>query len=392
MNLEVALTFLFWLSLLVLAYTFVGYPLVVFILARLSRNRSSTINEAFPFISVVLAAHNEQDRIQTRLNNLLSSDYPADRLEIIVVSDGSTDETIARGEALGDQRIRVVPQLTRSGKATCLNTGVSNARGEIIVLGDMRQRFQADTIRRLVAHFADKKVGAVSGALEIEKATSAVGGGVDVYWRLEKFIRKCEARIDSSIGCTGAVYAIRRDAFRPIPPDTILDDVVIPMQIALSGYRVLFDPAALAYDPQTLEPAREKVRKQRTLAGNFQMMLRYPAWCLPWVNRLWWQLISHKYLRLAAPFLMALLFVVNAGLSSPFFRLLFVGQCAFYSLAIIGRLLPKTSSKLLSIPAGFVFLNFMTLNGLYHHLRGSYRGGSWPIAQTSPRSSATARV
>ncbi|MFN7139921.1 MAG: glycosyltransferase family 2 protein [Limisphaerales bacterium] len=363
----------------------------MFCLGRVFHRPVKRNPQQLPEVSVVLAAHNEEGRIQSRLGNLLSSDYPDDRLEIIVVSDGSTDGTVALAEAFNEPRVRVLPQSNRSGKAHCLNLGVKAARGEVIVFGDLRQRFASDTISRLVAHFADAEVGAVSGSLEIEASSSAVGGGVDVYWRLEKMIRRSEAQFDSAIGCTGAVYAIRKECFRPIPGDTILDDVVIPMQIALQGRRILFDPDALAYDPQTLEPAREKVRKQRTLAGNFQMMFRYPAWLLPWRNRLWWQLISHKYLRLAAPFVMLSLFVSNALLiQSSFFLVLFIGQVIFYTVALLGRF-TSIRSRIFSIPAGFVFLNLMTLDGLYHHLRGSYRAGSWPLV-TAKRLPETERV
>ncbi|MBA4148696.1 MAG: glycosyltransferase family 2 protein [Verrucomicrobia bacterium] len=392
MTLETALSCVFWFSFLVLAYTFCGYPALVMCLSRLSRKSPLQTNET-PLVSVVLAAHNEQERIHARLQNLLSAEYPADKIEIVIVSDGSTDATVDRAESIDERRVRVIHQTTRSGKAHCLNVGVAAACGEIVVFGDMRQRFAPDTIARLVSHFSDARVGAVSGSLEIERSASAIGGGVDAYWRLEKLIRFSEAQIDSSIGCTGAVYAIRRKNFQPIPSDTILDDVVIPMQIALQKLRVLFDPKAVAYDPQTLEPEREKIRKQRTLAGNFQMMFRYPGWLLPWVNRLWWQLISHKYLRLAAPFFMLLLLVANGLLlDSIFYRSIFIAQCLFYALAISGRTFSSIQSRLFSIPAGFVFLNLMILSGLYHHLRGSYRTGSWPMAKKSIAADACAKT
>jgi hypothetical protein len=221
----------------------------------------------------------------------------------------------------------------------------------------------------------------VSGALMIETAATAVGGGVDAYWRLEKFVRSAESKLDSSIGCTGAVYAIRRKLFQSIPADTILDDVVIPMQIALQNYRILFEPLAVSFDPQSLEPEREKVRKQRTLAGNFQMLFRYLNWLLPSRNRLWWQLISHKYLRLAAPLCLVLALIANARLlESSFFRLLFYGQCFFYSLAIFGLIFSRSKIFIFSIPAGFVFLNWMTVRGFFYFLKGKNQAG-W---QTTP--------
>jgi hypothetical protein len=160
--------------------------------------------------------------------------------------------------------------------------------------------------------------------------------------------------------------------FEPIPDDTLLDDVVIPMQIAMRGYRILHDPAALAFDPQPMEPAAERVRKRRTLAGNFQMLFRHPAWLLPWRNRLWWQLISHKYLRILAPALLALVFLVNVPLlSSPFYRATFAAQCACYMLAALGLTFSNLRSRIFTLPAGFVLLNAGAVLGFLHYLRGS---------------------
>jgi hypothetical protein len=198
---------------------------------------------------------------------------------------------------------------------------------------------------------------------------------------LEKFIRHSESQLDSAIGCTGAVYAIRRTLFRPIPPDTILDDVVIPMQIVLQKYRVTFEPAAVAFDPQSLEPERERIRKRRTLAGNFQMLFRYFRWIFPWHNRLWWQLISHKYLRLAGPFLMLLILLTNlAMLSLPLYQLLLAGQILFYAVAMIGIFFSRKKSLLFSAPAGFVFLNVAVLSGFWLYFCRPARSG-WQTVQ-----------
>jgi cellulose synthase/poly-beta-1,6-N-acetylglucosamine synthase-like glycosyltransferase len=230
----------------------------------------------------------------------------------------------------------------------------------------------------LAAHFADPQVGAVSGALEIERAASGLGSAVETYWRQEKELRAAEAKWDSCIGCTGAVYAIRRALFTPIPDDTLLDDVVIPMQIAVCGHRVLHDPVALAFDPQPLGPAAERVRKRRTLAGNFQMFFRYPAWLFPWRNRLWWQLISHKYLRIFAPALLALVLLANlALLASPFYRAIFVMQCACYTFAALGLAWPGLRSRVFTLPAGFVLLNASAVAGFLHFLRGGTGLQGW---------------
>jgi len=370
---------LFWLSLVILVYTFLGYPFLIWCLARIFPHPAAkAAPPIYPTVSIVLIAHNEEARIVTRIENLFGSIYPSDKLEIIIVSDGSTDATTAKITALHDQRIHLMARSERSGKASGLNSGLAAARGEIIIFADARQRFAPEAIRELVHNFSDPKVGAVSGNHTMDASVSNIGGGVDTYWRLEKMLRHGEARVDSSVGCTGAIYAIRRALYREIPPDTILDDVVIPMQIATQNYRVIFDPAAFCFDPQPSEPARERLRKRRTLAGNFQMLFRNPRWLLPWKNRIWWQLISHKYLRIAAPFFMLLLVLANGALiDQPVYKFIFFGQCAFYGMALLGFIFSSIKTPLLSVPAGFVFLNFMTVGGFWNYLRGSYRGGRW---------------
>ncbi len=359
----------FWASLVLIAYTYPGYPALMFCLAKIFPQRSEIKNAATsPSVTAVLVACNEENKILARLQNLLASDYPKDKLNVIVVSDGSTDSTEKIFAALNEPRVRLISNPHRSGKAHCINLALAVAHAEIIVFCDTRQRFEPETIARLAGHFSDPKIGAVSGALEIEPSTSGVGSGVDAYWKLEKFLRHAESRFDSSIGCTGAVYAIRREFFRPLPPETLLDDVVIPMQIVEQGFRVAFDPTAVAFDPQTLEPDREKIRKRRTLAGNYQMLFKNWRWLFPWRNRLWWMLISHKYLRLAAPFFMLLALVTNFFLiGQNIYKIMFLGQCLFYLAAIFGLLFSSKRLRLFSIPAGFVFLNCMVVTGLWHY-------------------------
>ncbi|NBV21637.1 MAG: glycosyltransferase family 2 protein [Proteobacteria bacterium] len=371
---------LFWFSLAALFYTFLGYPILIGLLARMAGRPTKKSPPAQPpLVSVVLVAFNEETRILPRVENLLAASYPADRLEVLVVTDGSTDTTVAKLRALADPRVRVLAREQRAGKSACLNAAIPQARGEIVVLCDARQRFAPHTIPELVANFSDPSLGAVSGSLEIDPAATGVGGGVDLYWKLEKFIRASEGRFRSTIGATGAVYAIRRELFEPIPNDTLLDDVVIPMQIAVNhGKRVSFDPTAPAYDPQTTDPAKEKRRKLRTLAGNFQMLTQHPGWLLPWRTPLWWQLLSHKYSRIVAPVFMVTMFASNAALTSqPFYRLVFGAHLAFYALALLGLALPVLKWKPFSVPAGFVFLNLMTVGGCVNWLRGAYRQGKW---------------
>jgi cellulose synthase/poly-beta-1,6-N-acetylglucosamine synthase-like glycosyltransferase len=377
---------LFWSGVALLAYTYFGYPLFLRVLTAGRRQPvpPEQPSESLPHVQVLLVVRNEAERIATRINNLLDTSYPADRLRLLVVSDGSDDETVSLVGALHDSRIGVIALPDSRGKAAGLSAGLAAANADILVFTDARQSFQPDTIPNLVRHFANPTVGAVSGALVVRKdTTDSVGEGVDTYWRLEKWIREREAAWDSSIGCTGAIYAARRELLSPMPPDTILDDVVFPMGVATQGFRILFDPEAIAIDPQGFSAAKEGGRKERTLAGNFQMLFRHPQWLLPWRNRLWWQLLSHKYLRVLAPLFLLLVLLANLCLlGESLYLVTLVGQMAFYLAAVVGmhagsRQMPAP----IRYPTALVFLNVCVVRGLFRFLRGDYSRG-WQKQRT----------
>jgi cellulose synthase/poly-beta-1,6-N-acetylglucosamine synthase-like glycosyltransferase len=378
MNTTLLLSIIFWGCFTIVFYTFLGYPMLIGLLAKIKGEpiRIDGNNEAS--VSVILIAHNESQRIRARLENIFANDYPAEKLELIVYSDASTDNTADLLQNFPDKRVHAIISNQRSGKAKGLNAAAAVAKNEIIVFCDARQKFNHVTIPNLIRNFTNPKIGAVSGNYSIEQSDSTVGGGVDAYWKLEKFIRNAEAKWDSSIGCTGAIYAIRRELFRPLPGDILLDDVVLPMTIAEQGYRIGFAEDAVSLDPMNIEAARENRRKKRTLAGNFQMFFRFPHWLLPWKNRLWWQLISHKYLRIFAPFFLVILFLANALLANaPSYRILFAAQILFYALACVGFAFQSIKLSFISLPTGFCFLNLMALGGLWNYLRGTYREGKW---------------
>jgi cellulose synthase/poly-beta-1,6-N-acetylglucosamine synthase-like glycosyltransferase len=370
---------MFWSSIAILAYTYLGYPIVLWLLTRLRRCPPTAPTTAEPYgVQVVVVVRNEAERILDRIANLLDTEFPEDSLSILIVSDGSSDDTVQRVENLGDPRVRVLDLPENRGKAAGLAAAMEAAEAEILVFTDVRQRFQPTTIPRLVAHFADARVGAVSGALLVgHGGDDSVGRGVDAYWRLEKWIRAHEAVWDSSVGCTGAVYAARRECLTPIPADTILDDVIIPMGVALKGYRILFEPEAVAIDPQDFSAEKETGRKERTLGGNFQMLLRYPGWLLPWRNRLWWQLISHKHLRVLAPLFFATALVANLALArESLYMVLLIGHLLFYLAAVIGGLAgEKRLPIFIRYPTTLVFLNVRVVRGLFRYLRGDYSRG-----------------
>jgi len=371
---------IFWLSLAGLVYTFVGYPILLRGLNACRRRHPKLAPEdpgsdgrsgPPPSISFVLVVCDEEERIEARLLNLAACRWPGER-EIVLVCDGCRDATAERARASETGLpLQIVEQAEQRGKAAGLNAGVAAARGEILVFADARQRFDEEAAERLVAPMReDDRVAGVSGSLEIEPSAEGAAAGIDAYWRLEKFLRHEEARLDSVIGCTGAIYALRRAAYEPIPEDTLIDDVVVPMQALVRGGRILFEPAAKAYDPQTLAPAHETRRKVRTLAGNYQMLFRYPAWLTPWGNRCWWQLISHKYLRLAGPLFLALCLLSSALLAreSLLYGAALGTQGLCYLAGLAGLALGRARQRWLTIPAGFLFLQWQSLRALGHYL------------------------
>ncbi len=288
-------------SLALLAWTWVGYPLVILAWAAL-RPRRVERRYATPTVTAVVAARDEEINIRARIENLLAQDYPADRIEVVVVSDGSRDRTVEAARSVDDPRVRVIELAEPAGKAVALNRGVEAATGEVIVFADARQRFDSNVFAELTAWLWDESVGGVSGELVIEPAAgSDAVEGVGAYWSLEKAVRHAESRVGSVVGATGSIYAIRRHLYTPLEPGAILDDVLVPMRIVLAGRRVLFARSARAFDVVAADTRREFRRKVRTLAGNFQMLRLEPRLLDPRRNPVWFQLVSHKLCRLVAP-------------------------------------------------------------------------------------------
>ncbi|OFV94272.1 MAG: hypothetical protein A3F68_08720 [Acidobacteria bacterium RIFCSPLOWO2_12_FULL_54_10] len=330
-----------WISFAFVFYAYCGYPLLLCLWRWLARK---PVLKAYwePYVSLVIAAHNEREQIDAKIRNCLELDYPRDKIEIIISLDGPTDGTdqaVRRYEGCG---LRIIHWPVHAGKSAALNRALTAARGEVIVFADVRQRIDPQAVRELVANLRDSSVGAVSGELflikdgfeHFEEAKDAVG----LYWRYEKWIREMESQIDSTVGATGALYAIWRDGFRPLPEDTILDDVLIPMRIVLLGKRVVFEPSARAYDKVACCPEAEFRRKVRTLAGNFQLLAHMPELLLPWRNPVFLQFLSHKISRLLVPYFLAALFLSNCFLLSGTYLVLFVLQLAWYTLAFAGAL------------------------------------------------------
>lgn len=366
--------YVFWASLFLLGYTYLGYPVLIAFWAALAPRRPRP-RGAEPTVSVVIVAHNEAARIGRRLENVLSLDYPRDRLEIFLASDGSTDGTVEVARTYEPAGMKVLAFETRRGKPAVLNGVIPKVRGEVVALADARQRFEAATLRALVAPFADPRVGAVSGEMVFvdQPSATSVGQGVGFYWGYEKLIRRSESRIDSTVGATGSSYAIRRDLFEPIPEDTILDDVLIPLRITRRGYRVVFEPSARNYDHAAATAREEFTRKVRTIAGNFQLFAREHWLLSPFANRLWLQTVSHKGFRLLTPLLLVVVLGANLLLlDQSVYRWTLAGQIVFYAAALAGyaRRNSRKKSRLLSVPYVLCLLSWATVVAFIRFVTG----------------------
>lgn len=369
------MTVLFWISALTAVYVYVGYPCLLAVWARIADRRVRQVpyqDGQWPSISIVIAARNEARRLPARVTNLLEQGYPG-RCEIIVVSDGSTD---APGDALasfgGAVRLIEVPG---GGKPVALNTGVAAATGEVLVFADARQRFAPGTLVALVANLSNPSVGGATGELvldcEQQEADTTVGEGIGLYWKYEKSMRRNESRVWSTLGATGAIYALRRECWTPLPAATLLDDVLEPMRAVLNGCRIVFEERAIAYDTASVDAAAESRRKTRTLAGNYQILAQEPRLLVPFVNPVWLQYVSHKIGRLIVPWALLGLFIASLALApgNVLYFLALAAQGVFYGLALAGAMF-QARERFSRIAFTFVMMNFSAIAGLAALRRG----------------------
>lgn len=406
----------FWVSVLGVGYVYVGYPALLAVWAAVRPLAIRTVTDRSaepPRVSIVMAARDEAARLPARIDNLRALDYPADRLEVIVVSDGSSDGTLDVLSRHGDLiQTLAAPAI---GKAAALNLAIAQASGDVLVFADARQMFAPDAVRALVAPLSDPAVGGVTGELILDCESTAVAGrrsgerrrpdsadqaavrqderrhgmdrrgrdkssigeGVGLYWRYEKQLRRLESLVGSTLGATGAIYALRRSLYRPLPSDTILDDVLTPMRAVLAGYRVVFNERAVAFDRTASDARAERRRKIRTLAGNFQVLWQEPRLLLPGVNPVWLQYLSHKVGRLLVPYALFALFVANAAIAPGrvFYSLTLAAQCLVYLLAAYGGWLDSKQAsparpaatvmdRLARVALTFFVMNYSAVAGL----------------------------
>ncbi len=369
--------YIFWIAAALVGYSYLAYPAWLWLRSLWSPRpvrRGFVESSAAPTVSAVMVVRNEESVIARKLDNLLTLDYPQEKLDVVVVSDGSSDSTpaILAGYA-DDSRVRALMKAEPHGKAAGLNDAIKLATGEVLLFTDARQRIESGALRLLVENFADPEVGAASGELMLGDPTSGeTGKGMGLYWQIEKKIRELESASGSVAGATGAIYCARRSLLdaSPLPEGAILDDVLLPMQIVRQGFRVIFDSRAQAWDAPYLGKGREFSRKVRTLSGNYQLLQLAP-WLLSSQNKIRFEFVSHKLSRLASPFALLALFIASLFLPQPFYRAALGAQLAFYALSLaalagvkIGPLSriadPARTFVILNSAAMVAFINFVT--------------------------------
>jgi len=364
---------IFWATVALVFYTYVGYSLIIMLLARFSRDRVAR-RDIEPRVTFLITAYNEEKDIAQKLQNTLQLDYPRDKFEILVASDGSTDKTdkIVRGFA--SQGVKLVRVEGRVGKTETQNQAVRQATGDIIVFSDATTKYERMNLRNIVRNYADPTVGAVSGRYEYFNPTGAsIGVGNILFWKYENFIKSSQTRIKTVTGCCGCIYSVRRALYEPLPAD-IISDLVEPLKILEKGFRIVFEPDAIAHEETTEKTGEELEMRIRVITRGMRGMLfmrrLFNPLCHGFVS---FQLISHKLLRWFIPIFMITAFVANAFLlGRPFYNFTFMLQVVFYGLAYIGFLGERYNVrfKIFSVPLYFLTVNFASVIAMYRIWKG----------------------
>lgn len=383
---------LFWLGIGLIVYSYFIYPLILVVASGVKQmmldtrylwqrfQRRAQVNHELPNVSIIIAAYNEEDCIAERIENLLALDYPKEKLMIHIGSDGSSDNT-----ANILRKYQDVEQLTlhifehNRGKMSVLNDLIAQSEHELLVLSDANTNFQLDAIKKLVRHFQNDSVGAVCGELALLDAET--GDNKDgVYWRYEQVLKFHESRMGALLGANGAIYAMRKSLFKPLPANTIVDDYQIVMNIAKQGYRLVYDPEAAASETVAPDLKAEEGRRIRIGLGNYQALFTMP-WALnPFLGWRFIAYFSHKVCRWFVPHFMLVVFASNVFLlEQPIYMALFIGQLCFYLFAVYGIYQQKRQrrvSSVVALVAFFVSMNVALFRGFIRYFSTNVQG-SW---------------
>lgn len=368
----------FWLSMFVVFYTFMGYGILLYIIIKLKRLIKgkpaivTPLNNLLPQCTLVIAAYNEEHFIEQKIKNSLELKYPPGKLKFLIITDGSTDKTVEIVNRY--PQIQLLHQDTRAGKIAAVHRAMEFVDTEIVVFTDANTFLNPEAIINICRHYTDETVGAVAGEkrVQIDENADASAAGEGFYWKYESALKKWDSELYSVVGAAGELFSVRRSLYRDVEPDTVLDDFMISMLIALQGYRIVYEPQAYALETASENVTEELKRKIRIAAGGIQSILRLQSLFNPFKYPvLSFQYISHRVLRwTVTPFLLILVFVLNVLLALPpddiFFKIILVGEVFFYLLALTGFIMEKRHIriKVLFIPYYFCVMNYAVLMGI----------------------------
>jgi cellulose synthase/poly-beta-1,6-N-acetylglucosamine synthase-like glycosyltransferase len=386
-----AIEVLFWVCCLLTLHTYLLYPVFLFgassavqvwrdwryLRTREERRRVVPAEPVEPpAVSLIIPAHNEERRLPDKFANLRALDYPSERLNVLFASDGSTDGTNALLRAAEGGHVEVLYLPARFGKAGAINQAVVRARDGILVFSDAATLFRPDAVKKLVRHFAEPRVGVVCGALRFEASVES-RQTEGVYWRYESMLRLMESRLGVTLTASGAIYAVRRECFVPFPPDTLVEDLLVPVNARRAGFRVVYDPDAVATDFAPPTVSGEFARRVRIATGSFGALgeiLRGPVDPLTA-----FAFFSHKLLRWILPFLLVGMLLASAFLwEQPVYRLLFVSQVVFYAWAGLGCVFRRRVQRIRYALVAYYLLaiHLAFLVGFMRFVTG-HRGAEW---------------
>ncbi len=377
----------FWILAALVAYVYVGYPLLLAAIAALGGSQPTRSGDGEPTVTLLISAFNEAAVIGKKIENSLALDYPADRLQVVVISDASddgTDDVVAR---YAERGVRLLRMPERGGKTVGLNAAVQQAGTDVVVFSDANAMYSRSALRAMVRHFDDARVGAVVGESTYTPSDVEADRSESSYWRYETTIKRLESRIGSVVGGDGAIYAVRRAGYRAMPADA-LSDFVNPLQIVSQGMRCVYEPSAISIEEAAGSFEKEFRRKVRIVNRAWRGMLSMRALLNPFRYGFFaFELVSHKLLRWLVPFMIGLAFVLNIALlgTHPLYRLTFAAQVLFYVLAALGYAFQRRDlPAVLYIPFYFCLVNIASANGIFEAHRGKTYT-TWSTARADSR-------
>ncbi|MGZ3837362.1 MAG: glycosyltransferase family 2 protein [Flavisolibacter sp.] len=372
------LEYVFWISCLLVFYNYAGYAIIAGMINRFKRKVTIPEKNHYPSVSFIVAAYNEEDCIEKKIVNSLEQSYPADKIEYIFITDGSSDDTPSIVRQYPDIQLLHSPE--RHGKSAALNRAAQVAQHEILLFSDANTILNREAVQLMASHYADPRVGGVAGekkVMALSQNQQDVGASEGLYWKYESLLKKIDSRFYSVVGAAGELFSLRASLYEKVPQEVILDDFIISMKVAQKGYRVMYEPGAYAMELPSFSIGDEKKRKVRIAAGGFQAMAMLPEalhfWKYPRLSFLYF---SHRVLRWTlSPLCLILALVTSCVLSfysaGPVYKFLFTGQALFYGLGWLGQAVPVLGRrfKVLKLSYYFIFMNISVIQGFFRFLR-----------------------